>query len=38
MIASKAGKLGDVVRVIVAEPTPGSRSDQPPPSDDASEE
>lgn len=27
MTASKAGRLGDVVRVIIAEPVPGSRSD-----------
>jgi hypothetical protein len=27
---SKAGKLGDVVRVIIAEPAPGSRSDEQP--------
>ena len=33
MTRSKAGRLGDVVRVIIAEPIPGSRSD-----DTASEE
>ena len=27
MTRSKAAKLGDVVRVIIAEPSPGSRSD-----------
>jgi hypothetical protein len=27
MTRSKAGKLGDVVRLIIAEPNPGSRSD-----------
>jgi hypothetical protein len=27
MTRSKAGKLGDFVRVIIAEPAPGSRAD-----------
>ena len=30
MTRSKAGRLGDVVRVIIAEPIPGSRSDEEP--------
>lgn len=34
MSRSNAGKLGDVVRVIIAEPSPGSRSDAAP--DDSS--
>jgi hypothetical protein len=29
MTPSKAGRLGDVVRVIVAEPAAGSRSERP---------
>lgn len=34
MTQSKAGKLGDVVRVIIAEPIPGSRSDLQPPGEE----
>jgi hypothetical protein len=38
MTRSKAGKLGDVVRVIIAEPIPGSRSDDASPDDPVPED
>jgi hypothetical protein len=34
MSRSKAGRLGDVVRVIIAEPVPGTRSDEEPPDEE----
>ena len=38
MTRSKAGKLGDVVRVIIADPIPGSRSDDASAEDPAPED